>query len=106
MPSTRSPPLKNTLPSMRVVAPIRLSMRFCGLLSLRNMLVTPSFQRHALRHLCISGAAFVDAHLHARHLRLGTHPEDAFDPLEVLEAQAKCRRVGVPRTRHRDHSTA
>ena len=43
-PSTRSPPLKNTLPSMRVVAPIRLSMRFCGLLSFRtcSLLLQPS----------------------------------------------------------------
>ena len=36
MPSTRNPPLKITLPSMRVVAPIRLSIRFCGLLVLLN----------------------------------------------------------------------
>src|SRR5258705_9421947 len=98
-PSTRRPPLKKTLPSMRVVAPIRLSILFCGLLSLRNIVITPSWQGHASRHFGVARASFVHTQLHARHLRLRAHPEDAFDPLEVLEAQAKCRRVGVPRTR-------
>src|SRR5882724_4908028 len=79
-PSTRRPPLKKTLPSMRVVAPIRLSILFCGLLSLRNTVVTPSLQGHALRHFDVACVAFVHAHLHARHLRLRAHPEDAFDP--------------------------
>jgi hypothetical protein len=34
MPSTLNPPLKITLPSIRVVVPIRLSILFCGLLDL------------------------------------------------------------------------
>src|ERR1041385_537557 len=103
-PSTRSPPLKNTLPSMRVVAPIRLSIRFCGLLSLRNMAFAPSLQSCALRRLGVGSAAFVDAHLHAFHLCLGADPEGAFRSLEVLEVQAKCRRFRFPGPRHHDHS--
>src|SRR5690242_19579081 len=103
-PTTRSPPLRNTLPSMRVVAPIRLSMRFCGLLSLRNMTFAPSLQSCDLRRLGVGGAAFVDAHLHAFHLGLGTDPESAFSSLEVLEVQAKCRRLRLPGPRHHAHS--
>src|SRR5687767_12999740 len=94
---------------MRVVAPIRLSMRFCGLLSLRNMVRSPSTQRHVADHPGFGGARFVDAQLHAAHPGLGTYPESPVGPLEVLECQTERRRCGtvfLAWTRYRDHSTA
>src|SRR3989304_1331645 len=60
MPSTRSPPLKKTLPSMRVVAPIRLSIRFCGLLDLPNMVFASLPQRDGVGRLRLRGAGLVD----------------------------------------------
>src|SRR6185369_7690298 len=112
-PSTRRPPLKNTLPSMRVVAPIRLSMRFCGLLSLRNMVLAPllpsvrsSLHRRVLDHLRLRRTGFVNAQLHARYPCLRIHPENSVNPLEVLEPQPEIGRVGILGSRHRDHSTA
>src|SRR3990172_13371419 len=105
-PSTRRPPLKKTLPSMRVVAPIRLSMRFCGLLSLRNMLASPSIQRHAAGHLRLRRAGLVYAGLNARNPGLGIHAENAVDPLEVLECQAEGRRLRRALLRDDHHSTA
>src|SRR6185436_6961181 len=105
-PSTRRPPLKNTLPSMRVVAPIRLSMRFCGLLSLRNMLAPCSAQRHAPGHFGFRGPGLVDAQLHADDLGLRIHPECPIDPLEVLESQAERCVVCLPLSRNHDDSTA
>src|SRR5688572_8894652 len=108
MPSTRNPPLKKTLPSMRVVAPIRLSIRFCGLLSLRNMSAPfiPSAQAQALRCERVARPVFVNAHLNASHLGLRVHPEGAFRTLEVLERQAELGSVGVARLRYGDDSTA
>src|SRR6185503_3876025 len=105
-PSTRRPPLKKTLPSMRVVAPIRLSIRFCGLLSLRNMLASLSAQRRVLRHFRFHRAGLENAYLHAHHPGLGAHPERAVDPLEVLECQAEGRRIRLCLRRYLDHSTA
>src|SRR5512143_1643580 len=105
-PSTRRPPLKNTLPSMRVVAPIRLSMRFCGLLSLRNMPASPSVQRYAAGHLRFRRPRLVHAGLNARDLGLGIHAEDAVDPLEVLECQPETRSIRLCLLRYHDHSTA
>src|SRR5258706_9232134 len=103
MPSTRNPPLKMTLPSMRVVAPIRLSIRFCGLLVvLLNMRFPLQRYRHRGARLVRSG--LIDPRLDIRHLRLGIHPEDAFDAAEVLECQPELGRPSVCRLRKGDHS--
>src|SRR6267143_1771136 len=98
MPSTRRPPLKITLPSMRVVAPIRLSIRFCGLLVLLNIFLpsAPS-EAHAERCAGLVGTHLVHAHLDAFDLCLRAHPEGALHPPEVLESQPKGCRAGVPR---------
>src|SRR3989304_3213994 len=95
MPSTRSPPLKKTLPSMRVVAPIRLSIRFCGLLGLPNMVFASLPQRDGVGRLRLRRAGLVDPHLHVLDLRLRAHPERPFHPLEVLESQPERGRPGV-----------
>src|SRR5688572_20911310 len=108
IPSTRNPPLKITLPSMRVVAPIRLSMRFCGLLVLLNIAFFPSplaaLQAYRVRRARLVRPALVHPYLHALDLRLRVHPEGAFDPAEVLESQPERRRCGVPRLRKGHHS--
>src|SRR5882762_9263163 len=98
MPSTRRPPLKITLPSMRVVTPIRLSIRFCGLLVLLNIFLpsAPS-EAHTERCTGLVGTHLVHAHLDAFHLCLRAHPEGALDPPEVLESQPKGCRADVPR---------
>src|SRR5687768_1899112 len=105
-PSTRNPPLKITLPSMRVVAPIRLSIRFCGLLVLLNTFFSfpLNSQRHRLRRARLGRSALVDAHLHAFHFRLRVDPESPFDPSEILESQPECRCRGVARLREGHHS--
>src|SRR5260221_6312012 len=105
-PSTRSPPLKKTLPSMRVVAPIRLSMRFCGLLSLRNMFTPCSAKRDASGHFGFRRPGLVDAQLNADDLGLRIHPKSPINPLEVLESQAERCVVRLPLPRDHDHSTA
>src|SRR3970282_2989944 len=104
-PSTRRPPLKKTLPSMRVVAPIRLSMRFCGLLSLRNMIASPSIRCHAARHLWLRRPGLINADLNACNLGLGIDAENAVHPLEVLECQAEGRRLRLSLSRYGDHTT-
>src|SRR6185436_8663437 len=91
MPSTRSPPLKITLPSMRVVAPIRLSIRFCGLLTLLNIAPSTLLEAHRVRRARLVGAVLVHAHLDVLDLRLGIDAEAAFDPAEVLERQPERR---------------
>src|SRR5689334_17530878 len=103
IPSTRNPPLKTTFPSMRVVAPLRLSIRFCGLLALLlNMLASLQRCRHCGARLV--GAGLVNARLDILDLRLGVHPEDAFHAAEVLERQPELGRTRVPRLRERDHN--
>src|SRR5689334_15667262 len=104
MPSTRSPPLKITLPSMRVVAPIRLSMRFCGLLALLNTLLSLPLQRHRVSRARLVRSGLVDPHLHAFHLRLRVHPESPFDPSEILESQPELPCHGIARLREGHHS--
>src|SRR5688572_20400883 len=105
MPSTRSPPLKITLPSIRVVAPIRLSMRFCGLLVLLNILSRLSpLQAHRMRRARLGRSGLVYPHLHAFHLRLRVHPERSLDPSEVLEGQPERSRCGISRLREAHHS--
>ena len=90
MPSTRSPPLKITFPSMRVVAPIRLSMRFCGLLVLLNIVsLLRLLQAHRVRCPRLRRSGLVDSYLHAFHLRFRAYPESPFDPPEVLESNRK-----------------
>src|SRR5436190_2809327 len=103
MPSTRRPPLKITLPSMRVVAPMRLSMRFCGLLVLLLNMFAPS-QRHRVRRAGLVRPRLVYAHLDILDLRLGVNPEDAFHAAEVLECQPELGRPCVPGLREGDHS--
>src|SRR6185436_7745724 len=104
MPSTLNPPLKITLPSIRVVVPMRLSIRFCGLLDLLN--ISCSLRPYGQRVSCarLAGASLVDAHLHAFHLRLRVHPERPFDPTVVFESQAEGSRVRLLREAH--HSIA
>src|SRR3972149_4897536 len=87
MPTEATPPLTKTLPSMRVVAPIRLSIRFCGLLDLPNMVFASLPQRDGVGRLRLRRAGLVDPHLHVLDLRLRAHPERPFHPLEVLESQ-------------------
>src|SRR3954471_19560846 len=103
IPSTRSPPLKMMLPSMGVVAPIRLSIRFCGLLVVLLNMLFP-LQRYRHRGARLVRAGLVDPRLDIRHFRLRVHAVDAFDPAEVLECQPELRRRGVRWLRERDHS--
>src|SRR6185295_17531221 len=106
MPSTRNPPLNTTLPSMRVVAPIRLSMRFCGLLVLLNMIVLPSLlERHGVGCAGLAGAVLVHPHLHALDTRLRVDPEGPLNAPEVLECQLEFGRPGVRRLGETHHST-
>src|SRR5688572_57563 len=108
MPSTRSPPLKITLPSMRVVAPIRLSIRFCGLLVLLNIPFpfSPALQQaHRVRGFRLARASLVHPDLHALDLRFRVHPERPFDAPEVLESQPERCGCGIPRLREGHHST-
>src|SRR3972149_10529952 len=105
MPSTRSPPLKKTVASMRVVAPIRLSIRFCGLLDLPNMVFASLPQRDGVGRLRLRRAGLVDPHLHVLDLRLRAHPERPFHPLEVLESQPERGRPGVRLPPAAHHST-
>src|SRR5262245_32069088 len=113
MPSTRRPPLKITLPSMRVVAPIRLSIRFCGLLLvlLNISLFLPyripllSLQAYRVRRPRLPRAAFVDACLHALDFRFGAHSEGALYPAEVPEIQLEGRRSGIRLLGEAHHST-
>src|SRR5215470_1791783 len=95
MPSTRNPPLNTTLPSMRVVAPIRLSIRFCGLLVLLNI-ASPFFRSEAggLGRPRLSLAVLVDPHLHRLDPCFRVHPEGALHPAEVLECQLEFGRPG------------
>src|SRR5690242_18679630 len=79
MPSTRSPPLKMTLPSMRVVAPIRLSIRFCGLLVLLNIPCPFPLEGHGARGARLIRPVLVDARLDILHFRPRVHPEGALD---------------------------
>src|SRR6267143_1001675 len=81
MPSTRRPPLKITLPSMRVVTPIRLSIRFCGLLVLLNIFL-PSAPSEAHAERC---AGLVGTHLVHAHLAGGRCQEQ--QPVAVLPRQ-------------------
>src|SRR3990170_5390182 len=113
MPSTRSPPLKITLPSMRVVAPIRLSMRFCGLLDLLNMCFSLSpcsvplrcaIHTHRVGCARLALPGLVHARLHALHLGFRVHPEGPFDPPEVLECQPELRCRGIAWLREGHHS--
>src|SRR5687768_1935145 len=101
MPSTLSPPLKITLPSMRVLAPMRLSILFCGLFDLLNI-ASPfrpaaqlSLQRHRMRGARLARASLVNPHLHALDLRFRIDPEGPFDPSEILERQPESGRPGV-----------
>src|ERR687884_2138282 len=104
MPSTRSPPLKMMLPSTRVVAPIRLSMRFCGLVGLLNIFFSPS-KRRGVRRTRLARAPLVHAHLHVLDLRLGIDAKNAVHAAEVLERQPEggCACIGGFREAH--HST-
>src|SRR3990170_1596635 len=81
-PSTRSPPLKLTLPSIFVPVPIRLSMRFCGLLGcFANMDVSPRVllrQIHALDCSRLAGALLENPYLDRLDLHLAGHSEGAF----------------------------
>src|SRR6185436_1175123 len=104
MPSTLNPPLKITLPSIRVVVPIRLSIRFCGLLDLLNISCSLRPYGHRVSCARLARARFVDAHLNALHLRLRAHPERALDPTVVLESKAEGSRVRLLREAH--HSIA
>src|SRR3981189_973897 len=98
MPSTRRPPLNMTLPSMRVVAPMRLSIRFCGLLALLNIaLVLSLSQCHRVGRSRLRRSGLVHAHLHALHLRLRADPESPLDSLEVLESQLESGSAGICR---------
>src|SRR2546423_6812955 len=109
IPSTRSPPLKITLPSMRVVAPIRLSMRFCGLLVLLNISLFPSclfLEAHRVGDARLGRPSLINAHLHTLYLGFGIHPERAFHPPEVLESQPKGGRPGIRRLRKAHHNIA
>src|SRR6478736_5988074 len=99
-PSTLNPPLKITLPSIRVVVPIRLSIRFCGLLDLLNISCSLLPDGHRVSCARLAGASLVDAHLHALHLRLRVHPERPFDPTVVLESKAEGSRVRLLREAH------
>src|SRR5690242_9001809 len=105
MPSTRSPPLNITLPSMRVVTPIRLSMRFCGLLVLLNMLCSIPLEAHGTRGARLIRPGLVDARLDILHFRLRVHPEGALDAAEVLECQPECPCPGVANLGKGHHST-
>src|SRR6185503_16873301 len=105
MPSTRRPPLKMRLPSMRVVAPIRLSMRFCGLLVLLNMVITPLSEGHQVGRAWLRRSAFVNPHLDALHFRLRAHPESPFDSLEVPESKLKSGCLGIGWLREAHDST-
>src|SRR2546421_101219 len=107
MPSTRSPPLKMTLPSMRVVCPMRLSMRFCGLLALLNTFLLPSpplSEAHRVRRARLVRPGLVDTHLDILDLRLGADPESAFHAAEVLECQPERRCTDIGRLREGHHS--
>src|SRR3954466_15529554 len=103
-PSTRNPPLKMTLPSMRVVAPIRLSMRFCGLLCLLNILPPCPSQTHGVCGARLVRASLVHAHLNVLDPRLGIHPKRAFHAPEVLDGQPELGRRSVPWFREGHHS--
>src|SRR4030095_13944280 len=104
MPSTLNPPLKITLPSIRVVVPIRLSIRFCGLLDLLNISCSLRPYGHRVRCARLVRPSLVDAHLHPLHFCLRVHPERPFDPTVVLESQAEGSRVRLLREAH--HSIA
>src|SRR6185503_15701402 len=104
MPSTRNPPLKITLPSMRVVAPIKLSILFCGLFDLLNISSSLLLHHHGVGCARLAGASLVDAHLHALHLRLRADPEGPFDPTEVLESQTESGCAGIRLLREAHHS--
>src|SRR5258708_13018002 len=103
IPSTRNRRLKITLPSMRVVAPIRLSIRFCGLLVVLLNMLAP-LQRYRHRGARLVGSRFVDPRLDILDFRLGVHPEDALHTAEVLECQPELGRPCVPWLRERHHS--
>src|ERR1044071_200397 len=109
MPSTRRPPLKITLPSIRVVAPIRLSIRFCGLLVvLLNMpfsLPAIPLQAHPVCRARLGRSAFVDAGLHALHLGPGADSEGALDPAEIPEIQLEGGCSGFTLLGEAHHST-
>src|SRR5262249_17808561 len=100
MPSTLNPPLKITLPSMRVVVPMRLSILFWGLLDLLNISCSLRPYGHRVRRARLARASLVDAHLHALHLRLRVHPERPFDPTEIFESEAEGSRVRLLREAH------
>src|SRR4051794_10827530 len=104
MPSTLKPPLKITLPSIRVVVPIRLSIRFCGLFDLLNISCSLRPNGHRVSCARLARASLVDAHLHTLHLRLRAHPERSFDPTVVLESKAEGSRIPLLREAH--HSIA
>src|SRR5262245_16778441 len=113
MPSTRRPPLKITLPSMRVVAPIRLSMRFCGLLAvllnifalLPLLLPLRPLQAHRVCRARLARSAFVDARLHALDFCFGANSEGALYPAEVPEIQLESSRSGIRLLGEAHHST-
>src|SRR5436853_3294669 len=102
MPSTRRPPLKPTLPSMRVVAPIRLSIRFCGLLVLLNIFVSVTASPYAWRAADSSPPR--TPHLDILDFRLGIDSESAFHAAKVLERQPERGRPCVRRLREAHHS--
>src|SRR3954471_1373719 len=104
-PSTRRPPEKLTLPSIRVPAPIRLSIRFCGLLGCLRNIVTPLRNKRALDGPGVAGPASHHAHLNGLHLHFGRDPERAFDAVEILEGELECRAAGIGRIWHKNHIT-
>src|SRR4051812_41594173 len=104
-PSTRRPPEKLTFPSMRVPAPIRLSIRFCGLLGCLRNIFTPLRNNRVLGGPGIARSAFHHAYLDRLHFHFGRDPERAFDAVEILEGKLECRAAGIGRIWHKNHIT-
>src|SRR4029453_16503501 len=88
----RSPPLKLTLPSTIVPAPIRLSMRFCGGVCFFRSNMGSSLGDHkrpAGTGACLSGLE--GACGDRSHLGAGRYPDGPFKPLIILEFELECR---------------
>src|SRR5690349_12082479 len=88
-PSMRRPPVKFTLPSILVPTPIRLSMRFCGLLGcLRNINVSRLLRKvDVLAGTRLAGSVLQDARLYGTHLGSRWNPERSLNPAKILEVE-------------------
>src|SRR5271154_808042 len=88
-PSIRKPPVKVILPSTVVPAPIRLSIRFCGLLLLLfpNMMLLPLSHDGRLNQFRIRAAIFEYPDLYTFHLRPGRNAKHSFDTLVKPKVQ-------------------